>query len=177
MASLGSTPERLREYIKMFPVRNPLLEVEEREDGTIALLYKKNFKRFEGWLYRRLGGPDHIRRPLDHMGTVIWGMCDGSRTVEDIAFEADRQFKEEIAPALARVSKFVTMLQERNLVFLFKQPVSETELMDVLKFQGQVPADKAGSGTCAGEGGKKYGGRKAKGGKKPRVDGGQNEKD
>ncbi len=120
--TIEDVPEGLREYIQRVPWQNPLVRVERKEDeGTVVLIYKKNFTRFERWLHKLIGGPEYIRRPLDRPGTTIWDLCDGEHTILDIVNEVEELYREDVAPALPRVAKFVQMLRERNLVLLLKE--------------------------------------------------------
>ena len=66
----------------------------------VVLRIPKQFRRFEGVLARLLKAPKEIRRPLDRMNSMLWELCDGSRTFVEICSVLDEVFKEEIAPVL-----------------------------------------------------------------------------
>ena len=56
----------------------------------VTLRIAKNFKRYERWLAKILRAPKELRRPLDRMNSVLWELCDGSRTFEAICIEMVR---------------------------------------------------------------------------------------
>ncbi len=110
--------ERYKPMLPLYPIRNPLVAVERDKSDNAVLIYKKNFKRFEKWLHRKIGGAELIRRPLDDMGTRIWDLSDGSRSILNISRKMDRKYKERINPAVSRVVGFLKILQDRNLLFI-----------------------------------------------------------
>ncbi|MDG6221018.1 MAG: PqqD family protein [Candidatus Thermoplasmatota archaeon] len=124
-------PIRIRPLLDIYPLQNPLLDVERNDEGNVVLIYRKSLRRFERWMLRKLDGPEKIRRPLDKIGTSIWELCDGTRNVLSIAQLVDDQFKEEIAPAMPRVARFIQMLHQRNLVILLKKPVDEEKRAEI----------------------------------------------
>jgi len=105
------------------PIRNEEVNWVEKE-GRVVLIYPKNFTRFEKFLHRHLGGPDNIRRPLDHKGTFIWKMCDGKHNVHEICQASYNEFKEDIEPVLRRVWGFLEILLQLNLI-TFEKPEKE----------------------------------------------------
>ncbi len=119
-------PEILQEKLDLKPVRAPIKQ-ETNDDGCTVLIYPKGFTRFESWLQRKLGGPKDIRRPLDDKGTIIWGMCDGEHTVLEICEVLDDKYGIEIEPVVARVWKFIAILQNLGLAFLRKPDTSENQ--------------------------------------------------
>lgn len=65
---------------------------------------------------------------LNEVGTEIWRMADGSRTLWQIAQELSQTY--DIAPeeALPDVQAFAQELVGKGIAFLFDRPVSEDEL-------------------------------------------------
>lgn len=112
---------KMQRILMVYPVRNPVKW--EREGERIVLIYKKDFTKFEKSLHKRLGGPDHIRRPLDKHGSKIWELCDGKHTLKEICDEMDALFREDIEPVLDRVWKFLEILLKLNLIRLEMEPV------------------------------------------------------
>lgn len=112
---------RLQKFLLIYPTRNNV-KWKER-DGLVILEYPKNFSNFEGWLHKRIGGPNNIRRPMDELGSKIWLMCDGKHTLQDICTELDEQYHEEVEPVLDRVWKFLEILLKQNLIRLSEDRV------------------------------------------------------
>jgi len=93
----------------------------EWKDGRAVLVYPKNLTRFERWLHKIIGGPLEIRRPLDDVGTYIWRLCDGKHSVEDICNKVWERFKEDVEPVKPRVTRFILILRNLNLVFFAEE--------------------------------------------------------
>jgi pyrroloquinoline quinone biosynthesis protein D len=69
------------------------------------------------------GGEAVILRPaenavvmLDEVGSRIWQLADGTRTVADIAAELTREYAVEAEEARSSVERFVEDLVERELL-------------------------------------------------------------
>ena len=137
-AHLDRTSQQL---LMTYPVRNPYVKW-RRKDGFAILEYRKEFNRVEKVIHRIIGGPTTIKRPLDRMGTPIWEMCDGQHKVVEICQEMDKQFHEEIEPAVQRVWAFIQMLLERNLVFLEKKPWEGEPSTPVEEKEEVVPVEE-----------------------------------
>ncbi len=90
----------------------------------VTLRIAKNFKRYERWLARMLRAPKELRRPLDRMNSVLWELCDGSRTFETICIEMDRLFKEDIAPVISRTAVALALFQQHNILLILEEPLS-----------------------------------------------------
>ncbi len=89
------------------------------EDEKIVVLVP----RFDGvlgrWITRRLSKPCYKVR-LDRFGTEIWNLCDGHRTVREIASALRGRFGEEMEPAEERVAGFIQRLDRGRCIRLSK---------------------------------------------------------
>lgn len=116
---IGEVPPKLRGILLAVPIRNEgQLEWEADAGGIVTITHRKDLKRWELWLMKKVGGSPVVRRKLDIPGSDIWQLCDGTNTVADICDRMDRKYKEDIEPVLTRVTKFLEMLLVRNLIFL-----------------------------------------------------------
>jgi len=97
---------------------NDEIRWELAEGERAAVIYLKHFGRFEGWLHKRIGGPDEIRRPLNRHTRLICVLCDGDHSVAEIVQAVDDEYGEEIAPAAERVRLFLERLLDLNLITL-----------------------------------------------------------
>lgn len=115
-AKFSELDPKMKRILNTYPVRNRVkwLKKEER----VVLIYPKDFTKFESWLQKRIGGPEVIKRPLDEIGSMIWIMCDGKHTVNDICTELDARYHEDVEPVLDNVSKFLEVLLKSNLIRL-----------------------------------------------------------
>ncbi len=120
--SLEDVPEDLRALLSVRPRRNPEVEWEEDPStGLITLVYAKRFTPTERALKRVLRAKEEVRRPLDAPGSDIWRMCDGEHDIRSICDEVDHEYKERMEPVLKRVSEFILVLAQRNLVILRRE--------------------------------------------------------
>ena len=102
------------------PVKNDAVTVAQLESGELILTYPVAVRPWLERLFRRLGrgAQEPLRRKvqLDVLGTQVWGLIDGRRSVGEIvvAFgEAQRLPQRE---AELSVTAFLRMLGKRGLV-------------------------------------------------------------
>jgi hypothetical protein len=103
---LDLVPERNREFVvedEKVVVRVP------RFDGPIG-------RRVTRWLTN----PNYSVR-LDPFGSAVWYLCDGTRTVREIAGAVRGTFGDEIEPAEVRVATFVRRLDRGRCIRLLKR--------------------------------------------------------
>ncbi len=105
---------RIEKILQAVPVRVPILWYVE--DDMVTLVYQKRFTRFERIIYRVIGGPSFIRRPMDAMSSRVWLMCNGEHDVKEICDVLYAEFKEDVEPVFQRVVRLMEILAERNLV-------------------------------------------------------------
>jgi len=108
LALLGSTP-----------VRNPTLEWAKGEDGRVVLLLPR--KRTSSIVRRVFRLQPFKRVRFDVMGSFVWELCDGKRTVGDIIQEIQKTYsltrKEAETPLLAHLDR----LQERRMIGMLRE--------------------------------------------------------
>ena len=118
---MTGVPEGKRRVLMAQPTRTRHKDLRwkhDGKDGLVVIRIRKNFSRFERALRKVAGGPVWLRFPLDRPGSRIWELCDGKRTVLEIAHVMNEEFKEEMEPVLPRVIKFMELLLKRNLIIL-----------------------------------------------------------
>jgi hypothetical protein len=108
----------------LFPVR--ACEFEESADGLIVALYRKAQHNFlEKILFKSmLDKPQKI--DLDEIGSFIWKLCDGNKSMQQIVEQAKIKFSERIEPAVQRVKLFVDKMHSMKLINLYKKQLSGT---------------------------------------------------
>ena len=88
-------------------------------NGEKAVVLLPRFS--SGWAARhiqpRLKKP-YMKVSLDDIGTLIWSLVDGKRTVFDIMKVVEEQFKERIDPAPERMGVFITMMKNHGMIEL-----------------------------------------------------------
>jgi len=82
----------------------------------VVLRIEKRFSRIEKFMARILRAPKEVRRPLDSMNSVLWELCNGKNTFEEICKYLDSTFHEDIAPVVERTKRGIEQLKSQNLV-------------------------------------------------------------
>ena len=88
----------------------------------IILRIEKRFNRFERILAKVMRAPREVRRPLDRMNSMLWELCDGSRSFQEVCSAMDATFNEDIAPPVDRTASGIDALKSRNLMTFLSQP-------------------------------------------------------
>lgn len=106
------------EFLKMVPVRNPGLKWEKDEDGKIQLFVPlQQPKEKKGKLMSKLApSPTEKKIQLDKIGSIVWELCDGERSMEGIIESLHQEYK--LLPSEAEVSlnAYFNQLSKRGLV-------------------------------------------------------------
>ena len=90
----------------------------------VVMRIPKQFKRIEGWFAAVLRAPREVRRPLDTMNSMLWELCDGSRTFGEVCSIMNDIFNEEIAPVMQRTATAIALLQRSNLMLMLDEPLN-----------------------------------------------------
>jgi hypothetical protein len=103
---------------ELFPKR--IFEHEE-QNGVITVLYfEKNPTFVEKVFFKKqLKKPRKIE--LDEIGSFVWLLCDGTKSVKEITHKAEEHFGEKIKPAKERTELFIEQLYRAKLIELFEK--------------------------------------------------------
>ena len=100
--------------IELVPERS--IDYETRE-GTLVTILRP---RFTGRLARRFLEPrtkvKTYRVDLDEIGSAVWNLCDGERTVGEIGKEMRAMFGEDIEPCYDRLAVFFANLEASGFI-------------------------------------------------------------
>lgn len=102
-----------RNLLEMVPCRAAEDRVEP--SGLVTVLRPKFVSGpFARWVQPRLRKP-HYNVHLDELGTRVWGLIDGERTVEEIA-EALREQVGDLEQDVDRLAAFLTELEGGGMI-------------------------------------------------------------
>lgn len=131
--SKGKQPSLSREQsLSARPVRNPAVRFEATPEGA-RLEVPVAPPRWVYILLRilRFGAKPNLRPTkvveLDRIGAFIWELCDGTRTVKDLATALAEREKLSRREAEHSLALFLKMLAERRLLLLELQGHQHTE--------------------------------------------------
>jgi hypothetical protein len=106
--------ERIPDASRAVPRRG---EVEAREEQGLVVLVRRRFGPVRRGVLRLFKVEPDLTVRLDALGSTVWGLIDGQRTVAQIKVELDARFPGE-ADLAPRLGKFLGAMVSRNLVLL-----------------------------------------------------------
>ncbi|HUV36250.1 MAG TPA: PqqD family protein [Patescibacteria group bacterium] len=92
------------------------IEHEIGDDNLVTLLaprFKSAFLR--KWLEPRLKQP-FLKVKLDEVGSTVWLLCDGIRTVKEIAEPLRERFQDSLEPCYDRLGAFLQQLEGARFI-------------------------------------------------------------
>lgn len=104
----------MEDYLKLIPKRVEEIELRKIDNKYYLLIPMSSRLDF---LARKLHG-EYRRLELDEVGAFVWGLCDGTRTIEQIGKKVKEKFGEEAEPLYERLVTFILELYKRNLILL-----------------------------------------------------------
>lgn len=117
----GNSPKITRiEALKSTPVRNTKIKEARLETGEVTLSYPATIRPRLAGLFRRLGGEiDRIqvkKLQLDELGTTVWDLIDGNRSVRQIIQEFSKKYQLQSKEAEVSVTQFLRDLGKRGII-------------------------------------------------------------
>ncbi|HPN38423.1 MAG TPA: PqqD family protein [Melioribacteraceae bacterium] len=108
----------MEELLSLYPVR--LCEYELSNDIVVIHYIDKNPSFIEKIFFRKnLNKPFKI--DLDEIGSFIYPLCDGTKSINEIINLGKEKFAEKIEPAENRVTQFMKQLHSKKLVELYRK--------------------------------------------------------
>jgi len=119
---------RRSDFLRLKPLRNPMVEWERNKKGEINIIIplkkirekmrgaKKEKRRRPGILSKLFPEPEEKRIQLDEIGSVVWELCDGKRTVKEIIGYLHEKYKLLPRELEISLSNYLNSLVERRLV-------------------------------------------------------------
>jgi hypothetical protein len=120
------SPIARSDFLSVRPVRNPKLKWEKDESGKITLILqmreqpKDNEEKDERRRRRPMfsSSTPSVRTKkirLDTVGSIVWELCDGERTVKDIAEQLHEKYKMLPSEAEISLNTYFNELAKRGL--------------------------------------------------------------
>ena len=106
-------------YLEKKPLINPNINWNTDENGIVTLEIENKgvANRIAQFLIKK---PKISYIHLDEMGSFIWPLIDGERTVTDISVFVSEHFGEKANPLYERLTKFFSILESYNFVKINK---------------------------------------------------------
>ena len=110
------------EALKSTPVKSAEVKEERLETGEILLTYPVTIRPWIASLARRLGGGANRvqlkRIHLCELGTTVWDLMDGRRSVRRVIQGFARKYQLHIKEAEVAVTRYLRELGKRGLIGL-----------------------------------------------------------
>ena len=90
----------------------------------IIIMIQKKFGRFERFLAKIFNAPKELRRPLDEMNSLLWELCNGQRTFEEICAIMNQTFHDEISPVIHRTERAIAQFVQLQFMIILPQPLN-----------------------------------------------------
>ncbi len=102
-------------FLERIPVRNPKIGHSVDENGIITLEIENKglFNRIAQKLFKK---PPVSFIHLDEMGSFIWPIIDGERSIEALAPLVEEHFGEAAHPLYERLAKYIQILESYGFV-------------------------------------------------------------
>ncbi len=124
----GQAPLSRDQAFEARPVRNPQLKWRVNDDGYVEVVVPRRkdvFGRTMGFLFFV---PESRPVILDEVGTRVWHLCDGERTVQQIARALSEEYKLGRREVEASLTEYLRTLGKRGMVgFLVPREYLEDE--------------------------------------------------
>lgn len=101
-------------YLERKPMRNESLGW-SAEGGTVTLEIENKgvFNRIAQKLFKK---PKITYVHLDEMGSFIWPIIDGSKTIMDLGKDVEEKFGDEAKPIYERLAKYMMILDSYHFI-------------------------------------------------------------
>ena len=102
-----------------------VLESQEGVTGkTVILRFEKKFGRIEKIAAKLFRAPKELRRPLLDKNSVLWELCNGKRTFEEICQHMSETYHEEVSPVVHRTQAGLQVFINLNVLRLVSDSTS-----------------------------------------------------
>ena len=110
------------EAFKFIPVKNIQITEERLDSGEILIHYPVTLRPWIAGIVKRFSGSNAELQSkplqLDQLGTEVWELIDGNRSVHRIIEIFAKTHQLQIREAEVAVSQFIRMLGQRGLIGL-----------------------------------------------------------
>jgi hypothetical protein len=101
-------------FLDLIPERKCLWE--KTETGKICLLVPRFKNTFMKKIALKLGKSETLHITLDPIGTNVWDLIDGNRTVAQIGKEMQKEAPEPIQQLYERLTKFLSQMSHHQFI-------------------------------------------------------------
>ncbi len=111
-----------QDVLSAAPVRNELVLWEEDGEGLVTLKIPRRQDRVGRILSTFFAAPEHRQISLDELGSDVWRLCDGHRSLQQMVTVLADKYKLSRREVELSLSVFLRTLAKRRLVGLLSAP-------------------------------------------------------
>lgn len=115
----GIPAEELEEWKGVFP--RACCESDRQEDQCVVVRLPRARNRFLRKVLSLFSPSPWVRIKLDERGSLVWQLCDGEHTVEQISRELENRFGCQVEPALERTALLLRHMYRYGMVELYRE--------------------------------------------------------
>lgn len=108
-------------YLDLIPERSKSLRWHDDLKGR-TILEVENTGFFNRIAQKVFGKPQYTKVHLDEMGTFVWPLIDGEKTVEEIAVLVKEHFGEKAEPLYPRLIKYFQIMESYHFIQFKNMP-------------------------------------------------------
>jgi hypothetical protein len=105
-----------QDAMKVYPLRNQDLEWYSDEENLAVITVKRRTDMAGRVLANLLDSPNEKKIRLDEVGTFVWNLCDGERTIEQIVTEMVSEHKLTRREVELSLTEFLRTLAKRGMI-------------------------------------------------------------
>ena len=102
-------------YLERIPMRSEYLDWSEEADGIVSLHIENTgiFNRIAQKLFKK---PRITHIHLDELGSFVWPLIDGEKTILDIGTPVKEHFGDKAEPLYPRLAQFFRILDSYHFI-------------------------------------------------------------
>ena len=104
----------VRNLYELVPVQKRTFD--ENDDGTVDVFLPRYGEGRVGRLMKRVLSNTPVRIHLDDIGTSVWRLCDGTRSVLEIGESLHEKFGSRIEPVYDRLEVYLEQMRSSGLI-------------------------------------------------------------
>lgn len=102
-------------YLERVPARHHDLDWEQDDNGNVSIKIKNT--GWANWLAQKLFfRPEYSYVHLDELGSFIWSLLDGEKSITEIGQLVDEKFGEAAHPLYERLARYFQILDSYHFV-------------------------------------------------------------
>lgn len=109
--------KRHNNYLDYVPFHDTACECVYNEPGQVIVVRhnKGIYNKIAQLIFSR---PELSYVRLDDMGSYVWGLIDGQRTVYDIALKVSGRYGQDAEPLYDRLVQYMKILSEQGIIIM-----------------------------------------------------------